>query len=126
MPLSSSSKTRGRLSRLPGKNVGIPHAFRVVLRFLSFALSATIIGLLVHSLVLYHKTAQDRWRYPKGTMLPAWPPTAPTWRPTYLMLGASAVAAVLNALALVTLLGMVRFSHLLFPDGLQLIADVCC
>jgi hypothetical protein len=77
-------------------------------RAASLVLCLSVIGVLAHTLIIYHETAMEWFKWPHGSTIRAWPQPNANLIPTYLVLAAAATAAVANLLALIAILRKVR------------------
>lgn len=81
-----------------------PNAFRVVVRVISLAVAASIIGVLAHASVVWFTTRNVVQQQPNGVRQRAWPNHIDVW-PTWVMLGAAVIAVVVQILSLLTFCG---------------------
>jgi hypothetical protein len=90
------------------KALAVPHSVRVVIRIFSLATAASIIGILGHALTVWFGTRNVVQQQPSGIRQRAWPAHIDLW-PTWVMLGAAAIAVFIQIVSLLTLLGGVGF-----------------
>ena len=89
----------------------LPHWLRITFRVFSTALCIAIVVILIHTILLFNSSKDERFTYPKGIVLPAWPQNLKMY-PTNVMLASSIIAAMLNITALIALFGYVGVNPL--------------
>ena len=89
----------------------VPHSIRVVIRIFSLAAAASIIGILGHASSVWFATRNVVQQQPTGIRQRAWPAHIDLW-PTWVMLGAAAIAVFIQIVSLLTLFGGVGFLFL--------------
>ncbi|KAF2431028.1 hypothetical protein EJ08DRAFT_208450 [Tothia fuscella] len=112
-PIPSSNQPRDSKCSQSVSKIGnkreFPHSIRICLRVVSLLLSISIIGIIIHTILVYNKDPNISWVYPHGNRLRAFPSVV-VMKPTYFMLAAAILATILSILALITLLGC--FKHI--------------
>lgn len=91
---------------------GRPSFLRIIVRVITLAVGASILGVLAVSVAVWYSTRHDVLTQPGKLAQPGWP-SSMDLKPTYALLAASGIAIAVQLLALFTLVGSVSSSKIL-------------
>lgn len=86
------------------KALARPNHLRVIIRLITLAVGASIVGVLAHAAAVWYTTRYDILMQPHGVLMRGWPAQM-SLIPTWVMLAAAAIAIIVQIVALLTLVG---------------------
>jgi hypothetical protein len=90
-----------------------PNVLRVIVRIITLAVGASVLGVLAHAAAVWYTTRNDVLMQPHGIRMRGWPAQM-DMIPTWLMLAVAAIAILVQVVALLTLIRGVSTAVLSF------------